>query len=79
MIRPLALAALMLTVSACGARAPLRALPGSSLPIQGETAAARPTPEQLMTPDTQARPKRTDEQLRKSEERREDRFDLPPT
>jgi hypothetical protein len=31
-----------------------------------------------MTPDQQARPKRSDELLRRSEERREDKFDLPP-
>jgi hypothetical protein len=38
-----------------------------------------PTAEQLMTPDDQARPKRSDELLLKSEKRRDDTFDLPPS
>jgi hypothetical protein len=32
----------------------------------------------LMTADTQSRPKRSDEQINKSEERQDDKFDLPP-
>jgi hypothetical protein len=31
-----------------------------------------------MTPSVQARPQRSDELLKQSEERRDDRFDLPP-
>jgi hypothetical protein len=31
-----------------------------------------------MTPEVQARPRRSDELLKQSEERRDDRFDLPP-
>ncbi len=71
--------AIAIGLSACGGRVALAPKPGESLPVKPETAAAVPTPEQLMEPDVQARPKRSDEQLRRSEERREDRFDLPPT
>lgn len=70
--------ALMLAVSACGGRQVLAPQPGESLPPKPEAAAAVPTPEQLMTPDDQARPQRNDELLIKSEKRRDDKFDLPP-
>jgi hypothetical protein len=69
----------MLMLSACGGRVALKPKAGQSLPVKPETASAVPTPDELMKPDIQARPKRSDEQLRRSEERREDRFDLPPT
>ena len=36
------------------------------------------TTEQMLTPPPIARPDRVDELLRRSEERRDDRFDLPP-
>jgi hypothetical protein len=71
--------ALIVGLSACGGRVALKPKAGQSLPVKPETAAAVPTPDQLMEPDVQARPKRSDEQLRRSEERREDKFDLPPT
>ncbi len=66
-------------LSACGARVKLSPRDGASMPPRPETAAAVPTVDQLITPDTQARPRRSDEQLKRSEQRREDRFDLPPT
>ena len=65
-------------LAACGGRSALAPKAGASLPIKPETAATTPTPEQLLTPDVQARPKRSDEQLRRSEERQNDPFDLPP-
>ncbi len=52
---------------------------GTSLPPKPEFAASVPTPDQLMTADDQARPQRNDELLQKSEKRRDDKFDLPPT
>jgi ABC-type glycerol-3-phosphate transport system substrate-binding protein len=74
----IALAAL-LVLAACGGRVALKPAAGNTVPPKAETAAAAPTPEQLMTADSQARPKRSDEQLKRSEERREDKFDLPPS
>ncbi len=66
-------------LSACGGRVPLAPPVGKQLPQKGESYSTRASSDQLMTPDTQARPKRSDEQLKRSEERREDKFDLPPT
>jgi hypothetical protein len=66
-------------LAGCGLRTNLTPEKGNALPMKPLTASAVPTPEQLMTPETQARPKRSDEQLRRSEERRADPFDLPPT
>jgi hypothetical protein len=74
----LVIAALSLGLSACGARVNLSPKEGNALPVKPETANVVPTPAQLMEPSTQARPKRSDEQLKRSEERREDKFDLPP-
>jgi ABC-type glycerol-3-phosphate transport system substrate-binding protein len=74
----IALAAL-LVLAACGGRVALKPQAGKAMPPKAETAAAAPTPDQLMTADSQARPKRSDEQLKRSEERREDKFDLPPS
>jgi hypothetical protein len=72
------LAALTLVLAGCGVRQKLTAVAGSTLPVKAETASTVLTPDQMMTPDSQAKPKRSDEQLKRSEERREDKFDLPP-
>jgi hypothetical protein len=78
MKKTFALFGLTLLLSACGARVIISPKQGTALPVKAETASTQATPEQLMTPDQQARPKRSDELLRRSEERREDKFDLPP-
>lgn len=70
-------AAVML--SSCGARVALTPQTGSDLPQKPAMAAKVPSADQLITADTQARPERSDEQLRRSEKRQEDKFDLPPT
>jgi hypothetical protein len=67
-----------LLLAACGVRAPLEPEPGHPLPVQPETAARAPTSEELLAPPPIARPARVDELLTRSEEREEDRFDLPP-
>ncbi len=74
----LVITALCVALAACGARVNLKPKEGNTLPVKPETAVSVPTPTQLMEPTTQARPKRSDEQLKRSEERREDKFDLPP-
>jgi hypothetical protein len=79
MKRTFSLLTLTLLLSACGARVMIKPKQGVALPVKAETASTQATPEQLMTPDQQARPKRSDELLRRSEQRREDKFDLPPT
>ncbi len=65
-------------LSGCGARVALQPKTGNSLPVKPLAATSVPTAAQLMTADTQARPKRSDEQINKSEERQDDKFDLPP-
>lgn len=65
-------------LSACGNRGVLEPPEGQSLPpaIYGE-----PKPlsgEDLLIPSTQAQPDRSDELLRRSETRQDDKFDLPP-
>ncbi len=67
-----------LTLAACGSRVPLRPVAGQGTPPVPALASAAPTTDQLLTPTTEARPERVDELLRRSEERQDDRFDLPP-
>ena len=79
--RPLLAAGLALALIAttgCGRRADLAYPEGSSGPATPAGASAPPTPPELVEPTTQARPKRSDELLRQSEEREADEFDLPP-
>ncbi len=71
--------ALLIGLAACGNQAALRPPQGQSLPPNPATAAATPTPAELLTPSPEARPARETELLRRSRERAEDPFDLPPT
>ncbi|MBK6297002.1 MAG: hypothetical protein IPF48_02825 [Sphingomonadales bacterium] len=73
-----ALMGVALALSACGGRV-ASSRRRASLPPKPETASAVPTPDQLLVPDIQSRPKRSDEQLKRSEERQNDKFDLPPS
>jgi hypothetical protein len=63
---------------ACGAKAPLTPAPGSSLPTAPYGAQQRPTAEELLRRDALAAPERSVELRRRSEERQDDPFDLPP-
>jgi predicted small lipoprotein YifL len=65
-------------LAACGLREPLRPPPGETMPPAAAMARRAPTTEELLTPPPIARPERVDELLRRSEERTDDRFDLPP-
>jgi len=65
-------------LGACGLREPLEPPPGATMPAAPAMARRAPTTEELLTPPPLARPERVDELLRRSEEREEDRFDLPP-
>ena len=68
----------LLALSACGIREPLEPPPGHSAPPVPAMASEPQTTEEMLTPPPIARPQRVDELLRRSEERRDDRFDLPP-
>lgn len=65
-------------LAACGARAPLKPLEGSSLPIAPHGANQPPDAEELLEPEALAAPERSVELRRRSEEREDDPFDLPP-
>lgn len=67
-----------LTLAACGNRTDLQPKVGQTLPVKPIFAPKTPTVSQLLTPDSQSRPQRSDEQLDRSRERRDDKFDLPP-
>ncbi|MET0270066.1 MAG: hypothetical protein ABW173_06515 [Sphingomonas sp.] len=69
---------LALVLAGCGRRDLLKPAPGASLPPKPAFAATQPTAADLLTPTTVARPTRQEELLLRSEERQDDRFDLPP-
>jgi hypothetical protein len=69
----------LLALGGCGAAADLQPAAGEKLPIAPYGARATPTAQQLLTPSNQARPQRSDELLTRSEQRRSDEFDLPPS
>jgi predicted small lipoprotein YifL len=79
MIARFLIAALALALAACGNREPLEPRPGAALPPKPAMAARAPTTEELLTPPPVMRPERQDDSLRRSEEREDDPFDLPPT
>lgn len=73
-----ALATAALALAGCASRAPLEPLPGGTLPPAPYGAKTTPDPDALLTPPPQAVPDRTIELRRRSEERTDDPFDLPP-
>ena len=70
--------AVFVTVAACGQQADLKPLAGASMPPAPYGTTTQPTTEQLLAPDTLAAPERSVELRRRSEEREDDPFDLPP-
>jgi hypothetical protein len=76
-ILPLLAAALLL--AGCGSRDPLRPRSVQETPVKPAMAARAPTTAELLTPPPIARPERQDEVLSRSEERKDDPFDLPPS
>ena len=67
-----------LILSGCGASKGLTPRKGEALPPAPYAAAKPLTATELLTPGNQARPERSDELLKGSEDRRSDDFDLPP-
>lgn len=70
--------ALGLALAACGARAPLEPLASNQPPATPYGEAEQPNAEQLLELPTLAAPERSVELRRRSEEREDDPFDLPP-
>jgi hypothetical protein len=67
-----------LGLGACGQTAPLKPLPGKTMPVRPLMARATPGVDDLLQLPPQAVPRRVDELLTKNQPRKPDRFDLPP-
>ena len=78
MKRVMTIVCLGLGIAACGQVAPLKPAPGKSLPVRPLMATRTPSVDDLLALGPQAKPKRIDELLTKSQPRKADRFDLPP-
>jgi len=68
----------LLLLAGCGAKARLQPAPGVALPPKPATSPVAPTADQLLIPPAATRPGRSDELLTRSQQRPDDRFDLPP-
>jgi hypothetical protein len=68
----------LLALAACGSRQNLRVAEGQQMPVKPAMASKAPTAVELLDPPPIARPERVNELIRQSEEREDDRFDLPP-
>lgn len=71
-------AAVLATLAACGGKEDLKPAAGQPAAIVPVGATRAPTTKELTTPDAQAKPARSDELLKRSEQREPDDFDLPP-
>ena len=78
MKRAIACLTALAALSACGQKAALEPAQGAELPVAPIGAETRPDAEQLLELDPQAAPERSVELRRRSEEREDDPFDLPP-
>ena len=67
-----------LLLAACGQKTELTPLAGQTLPPAPYGASEVPDAAQLLEPDTLAAPERSVELRKRSEEREDDPFDLPP-
>ncbi len=78
MTRSIMIATVALALAACGARAPLTPPESASLPVAPYGTTEKPSSEELLELETLAAPERSVELRRRSEERQDDPFDLPP-
>jgi hypothetical protein len=76
-MKKLAIVALLI-LAGCGGRATLKPQAGQSMPPKPAMARETPSVDALLTPRPEQRPDRVEELLKRSEERPDDRFDLPP-
>jgi hypothetical protein len=67
-----------LALAGCGAREELKPTASAALPVAPYGASATPTPTDLLQPPAQTRPARSDDLIQSSDQRRSDKFDLPP-
>jgi hypothetical protein len=69
---------LLAALPACGVRADLKEQAGKALPVAPYGREERPSSAQLLVPGPQAAPERSVELRKRSEERTDDPFALPP-
>jgi hypothetical protein len=62
----------------CGRVVDLKPAPGQPLPVKPLMARTTPTPQELLTIPSYAKPDRVDELVKRSEPRPQDPFNLPP-
>ena len=72
------LAPIGLTLGACGSRVALKPSAGNLLPVAPTGRDDRPSAEELLARSPQSAPERSVELRKRSEERADDPFDLPP-
>lgn len=77
-MRRLIAASLLLALAACGSDGPLKPATGKALPPPAYGATESKTADDLLKVPVQADPSRSVELRKRSEEREEDPFDLPP-
>jgi predicted small lipoprotein YifL len=78
MMRRIAIAALCLSLAACGNKQRLHPPANAALPPKPAMAPAAPTADELLKQPAAERPGRSDELLTKSQARPDDPFDQPP-
>lgn len=69
---------LLTALSACGVRTDLKPKAGQAMPVAPYGRESPATTVQLLQPPSQAMPERSVELRKRSEERTDDPFDLPP-
>ncbi|HYX47086.1 MAG TPA: hypothetical protein VE820_09740 [Sphingomicrobium sp.] len=67
-----------LVLAGCGRETDLKPAKGESLPVKPLMAKTTPTPNDLLTIPSYAKPGRVDDLMKRSEPRPQDPFDLPP-
>ncbi len=77
-MRLVAITAMLLVLSACGVRADLKPQAGKQLPVAPYGRDTQLNAAQLLDPTPQAAPERSVELRKRSEERADDPFSLPP-
>ena len=77
-MKRLVVLALGLALAGCGAREELKPAATASLPVAPAGARATPSPGDLLNPPVQTRPARSDDLIESTNQRRSDKFDLPP-
>lgn len=78
-MRAVVLPLLVLGLAGCGATAPLKPAAGKSLPVAPYGVEVKPAAEALLKATPQSAPERSVELRKRSEERLQDPFDLPPS